>query len=1169
MKLNQNPLEKTIITQNNNFPFQYQVIDLSDIPDFIYPEKDPKSSELFTYLTQTINWPFYTLQDIYSMQQNKKNINFPEWQKEIEEIDKEKKLGIINSLNKSSKTLIELVEDYMKFINTYFSMNDEKVRTFIFLEYFLKKLEMDKYIINSDEYGKLYKRYLILCRDAKDIFKYLEKNKILIGNENFYFEKGLFFEKIHKYKEANQIYIEGFVNILDENNNNPQKGNLLLANYINFEKRMKERIERDLEGLSDELEEIDISMHNYIENCKIKYLNIKNINNNKKYFMNNNNNSDLTEEEEEEIKIIKKINYNFSIAEGRLNLLKNFGNSNGTEIVGESGEVKFIKNPPDINKVTSITSIYLILKKVLSLSYSDWKRDYENFEEEVQKYNETLPYSWISKLRPTKRNLKNMNDNSLVLSLIQKEYLNAGNTNSNVNINLNSDINMKNDINIKNENENKKFNNIIDNSFNEDLNDNKNNEHEISNMLSNLFFNDNKNEQQNDNFNNNQKATENNQFFGMNNQITENNINKENKIVEKDTNTILENIQYQIEHPPSNNNKDINQNNFKENNNNDNDKHINSKRKKHKKLKRNKFKHVGTLNFDQDGLMVINLSNENDRKIEIMQSASKLINNNIVQEKNEEKRYKKNYIIIQDNVPRRIKYIKNKTLNDKKIYEQKKREMLQGINFDYLNSFKKLFEIHPELNSLLENDQPVNQKNKIEEYKLDLQNEDNKNINLAGDVNIQRENGPSEAMRLLLEIYGIPKNFLEENNPYIEYAKKNGIVGDSMFENLFKEIKSYINSKSSKSNKNLSQSNKNNKKNNEDEGKSENINVDADGDLIIESESEEENNDNKNEKNSKNKDSKSKDSKNKDSKNKVSKHCAFDSKNNDQIIYYKEENNKENQDEVGKIIDDINKKAEKGIKIGEKTIFSNYKAVKEHSFNKNDNSNNNKINNEDIEMKVKIDNSNINNNNNANDCKNFIINKSIEISLNKVDINEKGKEKEKDKENKKEFEKNKYLITNSKLSTDIFMNALNFKNNHDNSKLKKNININNNIFTKPFFNSISNSISSDNYDNKYYSEAAYYSKSKSGKDNKQMNTSINDQSKVNNFKFQKEKGLSNIKENISIEKEKSSKIKNKQNINEKIEKDQNFQSSFFKNNYISIIGNANIHDLDNFDDLFK
>ena len=1146
MKLNQNPLTKSIIPQNINLPLQSQPIDLSDMPDFIYPEKDSKSSELFTYLTQKINWPFYSLQDIYSKQQNKKNLNFTEWQKEIETIDKEKKLGIINNLNKSSKLLIEFVEDYMKFINNYFAVYDEKIRIFIFLEYFLKKLEQDKYIINSDEYGKLYKKYIILCRDAKDIFEYLDKNKILTKNENFYYEKGLFFEKIHKYKEANQTYIEGFVNILDDNtNNNPQKGNLLLANYINFEKRMRERIERDLEGLSEEISNIDSIIHNYIEENKNKLINIKNINSNTKYFMNNNNTHDAVEEEE--IKIIKKINYNFTIEEGRLNLLENYGNNNGTEVIGEYGEVKFIKNPPDINKVTSITCIYIILKKVLSLLYSDWQRDYENFDIEVQKNNETLPYSWISKLRPTKRNLKNIQDNSIVLNLIQKEYMNAGNISSNMNIN--ADIKMKNDINIKNENEIKKNNNIIDNSFNEDLNDNRNNDHEISNMLSNLFFNDNKNEQ-NNNFNNNQQIIENNQLYEMNNQINENNNNKENQVIEKDTTTILQNIQYQIEHPQSNNNNDINPNSLKENNNINANNNVNNKPKKQRKLKRNKFKHVGTLNFDQDGLMIINLSNENDKKIEIMQSASKLINNNIDQEKKEEKRNKKKYIITLDNVPRRIKYIKEKTLNEKKIYEQKKQEMLQGINFDYLNSFKKLFETYPQLNNLLENDKLVNQNNKVEEYKLDLKNAENKNSNLDGDVNIQRENGPSEAMKVLLEVYGIPQNFLEENNPYIEYAKQNGINDNSMFENIFKEIKSYINAKNSKNRKNAIQPNKD--INNDDKGKEETINVDDDGDLIIESESEEDNNNNKNDIINNNENS------SKNSKNRESKHCAFDSKKNAQIIFERDEKEYEDKDGFGKIINDINKKAEKGIKIGQKTIFSNYKGVREHSFIKNDNNNNNN-NNNNLENEDKFENKN---KNEISNDKNKINNESNNIPINN------------EKKDKEETDKNKIIITNSKLSTDIFMKALNYnidnninKKNNNRKNFKKNKNIKNKSKNK-IPNPSSDSLISDNYDNDfYYSEANNYLRNKNENEYKRISMSVIDEQKSNNFKIGKEKELSNIKENLSIEKEKNSKSKKKKNVEQKNVIDVEGGSINKSNKYSTNIGN--IYDLDNFDDLFK
>ena len=35
-----------------------------------------------------------------------------------------------------------------------------------------------------------------------------------------------------------------------------------------------------------------------------------------------------------------------------------------------------------------------------------------------------------------------------------------------------------------------------------------------------------------------------------------------------------------------------------------------------------------------------------------------------------------------------MKYIKEKILKEKNTYEKRKKEMLEGINFDYLNSFK-------------------------------------------------------------------------------------------------------------------------------------------------------------------------------------------------------------------------------------------------------------------------------------------------------------------------------------------------------------------------------------------------------------------------------------------------------------------------------------------------
>ena len=264
--------------------------------------------------------------------------------------------------------------------------------------------------------------------------------------------------------------------------------------------------------------------------------------------------------------------------------------------------------------------------------------------------------------------------------------------------------------------------------------------------------------------------------------------------------------------------------------------------------------------------------------------------------------------------------------------------------------------------------QLVNQNKKVEQYKLDLKDQNNKNI------------------------------------PYIEYAKENGISYNFMFENIFKDIKSHISAKNSKRNKNLFPFNKNNggvninnNENNEEVVEIKEI-LDYDGNLIIESESENnsgENNDIKEE-------IKGENSKKRNcSKNKESKHCVFDSKKINQITYVQSNINHKNEKkgEFGKLIEDINKKAEKGIKIWEKMIYSNYKGLKEHSYNKKNNDSNennnayenkkyikfkkdkNKIN---IKIENTVDNINnsLNNNTNNNIKNTLVINKSIELSVN-------------------------------------------------------------------------------------------------------------------------------------------------------------------------------------------
>ena len=134
MNQKENPINKSLMTKNNNL-LKQNSINLSDMPDFIYPEKDNKILELFNYLTQKINMPYFSIDDIF-IKHNNKNINFVEWKNEMERIEKEKRERIINNINKSSKFIIESVFDYMKFLNFYFYKFGEKIRSFFFWNIF-------------------------------------------------------------------------------------------------------------------------------------------------------------------------------------------------------------------------------------------------------------------------------------------------------------------------------------------------------------------------------------------------------------------------------------------------------------------------------------------------------------------------------------------------------------------------------------------------------------------------------------------------------------------------------------------------------------------------------------------------------------------------------------------------------------------------------------------------------------------------------------------------------------------------------------------------------------------------------------------------------------------------------------------------------------------------
>ena len=113
-KTKNNPLTKKVLSESET---SSQKIDLSDIPDFLHPENE--NSELYIYLTQRVNWPFYSLQDIYE-KQNKDSIGtkkYKDWLNEIVSIELEKKnkieetnkKNLLDMLNKINRIFLRYV----------------------------------------------------------------------------------------------------------------------------------------------------------------------------------------------------------------------------------------------------------------------------------------------------------------------------------------------------------------------------------------------------------------------------------------------------------------------------------------------------------------------------------------------------------------------------------------------------------------------------------------------------------------------------------------------------------------------------------------------------------------------------------------------------------------------------------------------------------------------------------------------------------------------------------------------------------------------------------------------------------------------------------------------------------------------------------------------------
>ena len=342
---------------------------LDNFPELFFIEKDPNYAELYDYLLTIVGWKFYAIYDIFEMINKDKNVLFCEWIGNFMDIENQIKNKIVNCI-KEPNLLINFVYDYICYLYNNFFKYGERIRCFILFEYFIRHLECLKSITNCGKFYNIYRLYFNLCRDTEIIFDHIRKKNMFLKNPTFYYEKCLYYESIHHHKSANQSFIDGFKNLSEtfevNNNNDNENLKILKNNYFIFEERMRFRIERDLDGLiKEDWIRVDQFIHALIKNYK-----------DQKKCMN--------DEESYEEQLLKSINIDFNLREGKLII-----NDNNDNYINNKGLIIYkddndIKNDPDINRITSITCIWEILKNILSSLYVEWKKEYDKFDIQVQ-----------------------------------------------------------------------------------------------------------------------------------------------------------------------------------------------------------------------------------------------------------------------------------------------------------------------------------------------------------------------------------------------------------------------------------------------------------------------------------------------------------------------------------------------------------------------------------------------------------------------------------------------------------------------------------------------------------------------------------------------------------------------------------------------------------------
>ena len=410
---------------------------------------NPENEIAFKYLSQFLNYKPLNL--IYSKEKIESLIN-----------NENKFHQIIKNPSNYNLNKLSAWKMYISFIKDLIPKEyHDNLRIFLVLEYFTQAMYQEKEFYLEHDYISYWIFYADFCRDDLDILKVLLKKNICTNNAELYIALSYIYEKYHAFTYANDCFLQGF-------NAQCKSDDYLKKNYEEFEIRMENRINREINSTNIKCEDIDKYVHNEIYK----------FNNDKNNLLYNENKNDLRE------KGIKVITMNFKIYNNKLEILDDNINYQN-EVIQYGNFPIYIDETCRKNisrKGTQLVELYKLIVDFLNNNDVEFKVNSEKFKNEIIEYRKKKPYSWLSLKRPYgNQNFDLSNSN---LSFFENN--NEKNT-SNQDINqVSKNNNCENQFNINNINNNlndfnaNSINQMVSNELNEEIN--KNNINNIKNL---------------------------------------------------------------------------------------------------------------------------------------------------------------------------------------------------------------------------------------------------------------------------------------------------------------------------------------------------------------------------------------------------------------------------------------------------------------------------------------------------------------------------------------------------------------------------------------------------------------------------------------------------------------------------------------------------------------